>query len=90
MLFDQIGSGCVARFKLSSAVCPDIGDIRRKINGSLDVVGTVVLLSDAGSKKDHFAVIQVSGIMTPLIVPVDKIETFSVASQDDVAELARD
>ncbi len=46
------------------------GQIANQLGPDLAVNGEVVLLSDSGSQKMKFAVIDVQGICTPLIVPV--------------------
>jgi hypothetical protein len=90
MFFPEIASGSLVSFKLTNVVCPDLKSIVEKITTGLELTGRVVFLSDAGEKRDHFAIIEVEGIMSPLIVPADEIRTFSLASKNAAAEVTRD
>jgi len=73
MLNADVVSGSLVSFDLRSVVCPDSEDILCKASGNLELSGTVVLFSDDGSNKDYYAVVEVDGIATPLIVPVNNI-----------------
>jgi len=80
MWFKEIGAGTLVRFNLSSVVCPERENIIEKITSRLGLTGKVVMLSDAGEKRNHYAIVRVSGIMSPVVVPVDSLEfcdTFS-------------
>jgi hypothetical protein len=76
MLLPEIQSGSVVRFSLSNVVCPDTEELFEKISGSLEVDGRVIFLSDSGESKDNYAVVEVGGIYSPLIIPIDKIRSF--------------
>jgi hypothetical protein len=73
MYYKELESGVPVRFQLSKAVCPEFCQLLENITDRLDVTGRVVYLSDAGEKKDFYAVVEVCGIETPLIVPVDQL-----------------
>jgi hypothetical protein len=90
MFFPELESGALVRFKLASVVCPDQKEIVEKVTEQVEFTGRVVLLSDGGEKRGHFAVVEVTGIATPLIVPVDQVATYSLPSEDGVTELARE
>ncbi len=81
MYFKDLESGSPVRFQLSKAACPAFSQILENVTDRLDVTGRVVYLSDAGEKKDFYAVIEVSGIETPLIVPVDQLLRSAVGSE---------
>jgi hypothetical protein len=66
----ELISGRSVAFKLRDAACPDFAEAVRAIGPDLQVIGHVVFLSDGCDRKDHFAVVEVEGIHTPLIVPV--------------------
>ncbi len=66
----ELISGRSVAFRLRDAACPDFAEAVRAIGPDLQVIGQVVFLSDGGDRKDHFAVVEVEGIHTPLIVPV--------------------
>lgn len=74
MFFETPISGSQVRFRLSNAACPDTDAIIEKITDRLDVTGKVLYLSDSGTKKSHFAIVDVPGIMSPVVVPVDRME----------------
>lgn len=73
MYFKRLESGAPVRFQLSKAVCPAFYQILENMAECLEVTGRVVYLSDAGEKKDFYAVVEVCGVETPLIVPVDQL-----------------
>jgi hypothetical protein len=88
MFLPEVGSGSLVWFRLASVVCPDRQEILEKVTGQLQITGRVILLSDAGEQRGYFAIVEVPGIATPLVVPAASIETFSSA-EDDVTEVAR-
>jgi len=90
MFFPEFATGNVINFSLESVVCPDFKEVVEKITRCLEISGRIIFLSDAGEKRDHFAVVQVDGVMSPLIVPVDSIKSCSSVSYDDRADAARD
>jgi len=76
-LVPEVTSGSTVRFKLLSVVCPEIKRVFEKVTHSLELTGKVVSLSDGGEQKNHFAIVEVGGIMSPLIVPVDEVKLCS-------------
>lgn len=80
MYYKELESGVPVRFQLSKTVCPEFCQILENMTDRLDVTGRVVYLSDAGEKKDFYAVVEVCGIETPLIVPVDQLLRSDVGS----------
>ena len=90
MYYPEIVSGAIVRFKVANVVCPDSETILGKTTGCLEVTGRVVLLSDAGKEKNFYAVVEVNGIATPLIVPVNQVELTRDGSPDRIAEYLGD
>ena len=88
MFIPEVTAGSIVRFKLDSVVCPEKERIIANINDRLKVTGRVVFLSDAGERKSHFAVLEVKGIMSPLIVPVDRIEMIGLGAYEKAPEIA--
>ena len=86
----EIASGAQVRFKLANVVCPDTEIIWEKTTGCLEVTGRVVLLSDAGKEKNYYAVVEVNGIATPLVVPVNQVEITRGEYTDKIAEYLGD
>ena len=68
-----IRTGTVASFTIGDVVCPDAAQVLRQTGPELTVSGKVVYLSDSGARKNHFAIVDVSGIHAPLIVPVSRL-----------------
>lgn len=77
MLFADLGSGTSVRFRLADVMCPDVYDTRERITDDLEVSGRVVFLSDSGQQKEHYAVVQVEGIVAPLVVGVEQLKSFA-------------
>ena len=50
-----------------------------EIESKLDISGQVSFLSDSGKTKDRFAIVNVAGIGSPLIVAVDDLQSSSVS-----------
>ncbi len=73
MYYKALESGSPVRFQLSKAVCPGFCQIVENLTDRLEVSGRVVYLSDSGEKKDFYAVVEVCGIETPLIIPVHQL-----------------
>jgi hypothetical protein len=67
------GKSC--RFKLEDVICPERERVLLQVTPDLEVEGEILFLSDEGRKPDRFAIIEVAGILSPLIVPVDCMKT---------------
>ncbi len=80
-----IRAGSVASFQLSDVECPDASQALRQIGPELKVTGQVIYLSDSGERREHFAVVDVHGIHTPLIVRVDRLRLALAEPQQDDA-----
>ena len=77
-------SGQMVRFQLSQVVCPEHDHLIKKITEGLELSGRIVYLSDGGDQKDFYAIVEVSGIATPLIIPVSQLE---MSVDDGIARL---
>ena len=77
------GSGPITRrrcsFRLADVLCPDPSQVLDQMTPELKVDGEVVFMSDRGGQPDHFAIVSVEGILSPLIVPTE-----SLRSSDEV------
>lgn len=71
-------------FRLTDALCPELEQLLAQIGPDLTVSGEVVLLSDRGGDKAHFAIVNVVGISAALIVPIQKLHE-PAADDADVA-----
>ncbi len=70
----SIEPGGSVRFALGKVICPGIDELCRQIGSDLEIEGQIVFLSDYGKLRRHFAIVQVKGIHTPLIVPVENLQ----------------
>jgi len=70
---ERFKTGAQVAFRLADATCPEWESIVAQIGSELIVSGEIVLMSDSGRQTDHFAIVQVSGIAAPLVVPVCKL-----------------
>jgi len=80
----QKGNTC--SFRLADVICPDRDQVMRQITPDLEVTGQVTLVSDAGEVPDQFAVIEVAGIASPLIVPVARLKAAAGVESSEPAE----
>ena len=90
MYFREYATGTVINFNLRDVVCPDFEQVIDKITKCLELSGRIVFMSDSGEKRDHYAVVQVDGVMSPLIVPIDNIKSCDSLSEDSRVDAARD
>ncbi len=79
----KLKTGNQVAFQLGNAICPDFEQIAAQLGPDLAVAGEIVLLSDRGNEKDHFAVVHVDGIHAPLIVPVSMLKVANLTDQSD-------
>jgi len=80
-------NGRTVFFTLRDVICPDLIALFEHIGPELVVSGQVACLSDSGQEKDHFAIVDIEGIYTPLIVPVAQLRPWPLDSQPESAEL---
>jgi hypothetical protein len=59
------------RFRLGDVISPDREQTISQITPELEVTGRVMFLSDGGHEPERFAVLEVTGLMSPLVVPVE-------------------
>lgn len=59
------------RFRLRDVICPEPREALERITPDLEVAGQIVFLSDQGEETNRFAIMEVQGIHSPLIVPVE-------------------
>ena len=74
MLFRGLEAGSTVHFRLADAVCPRPDEVIECVSANLEVAGNVLYLSDAGERKDYYAIVEVRGIMSPIIVPIDQLK----------------
>jgi len=70
----KLQSGQKIRFKLDDVHMPQVAEVVARITGDLELHGEITLLSDSGQQKAAFAVVQVPGVLIPLIVPTSRLQ----------------
>jgi hypothetical protein len=61
------------RFKICDVYHPDPTQILLDLYGNDLLIGKVVDVSDSGSQKEAFVIVQVEGIEVPIVVPVEHL-----------------
>lgn len=74
-------NGAAVAFQLGDVHCPEPTEITARMAEDLQLQGTIVFLSDNGEKKEHYAIVDVRGLATPIIVPVDKLNRLELDEQ---------
>ena len=74
--------GQKVRFKLKNIHLPSIQDILNRMTPDTELRGCITLLSDRGTSKSAYAVVEAAGILMPIIIPAASI---NAASQDGIA-----
>lgn len=82
-------AGTYASFNVADVICPDLGQITHQIGPELEVSGEIDYLSDSGEPDRKFAVINVSGIHAPLIVPVERLRMRAAGDGEFLAKFSR-
>lgn len=77
--------GMRVAFRLCEAICPTTAEVAEQITPDLEIRGQVVFLSDSGDSKDHYAIVEVVGLATPVIVPVSRIRHAAREAESAVA-----
>lgn len=75
----MMGSGQTTRrrcsFRLADVLCPDPNQVLSQMTPELKVDGEVVFMSDRGKEPEGFAIVNVEGILSPLIVPAENLRS---------------
>ena len=85
----DVTSGAHVRFRLKNVVCPNSDQVADNLTNDLELRGTIVFLSDAGEKRDHYAIVEVKGIVSPLIVPIERVEFCPTDSVTTMAQVVK-
>jgi hypothetical protein len=82
----RLHCGQSLRFRLADVYAPGLSDLFNQITPELELQGRISFLSDGGDEQNSYAVVEVPGILMPLIVPASAIET--VPETESAAVLA--
>jgi len=74
--------GQKVKFKLKDVHLPSIQDVLNRMTPDTELKGCITLLSDRGTSKSAYAVVEVRGILMPIIIPAASIMP---AAQDGIA-----
>ena len=69
---NELQPGQKVRFKLRDVHLPTIEDVLNRMTSETELQGSITLLSKNGPKKDSYAVVEVKGVLTPVIVPTTR------------------
>ena len=69
----RLQPGQSVKFRLGDIHLPDAAEVLSRMNDDVELQGAVTLLSDHGEHRSAFAVVEVKGILMPLIVPASCI-----------------
>jgi hypothetical protein len=64
-------------FKLEDVLYPDQDVVMAHLSSGVEVVGKVSFFSDSGTEKEGFAIVEVPGMMVPLVVPRERLRSLS-------------
>ncbi|GMU20292.1 MAG: hypothetical protein AMXMBFR13_03890 [Phycisphaerae bacterium] len=76
-----IERGRTYRFRLGDVICPDQDQALAQVTPDLEITGNVVFLSDLGEQARRFAVLEVKGLFSPLVVPIERLRP--LAEEDE-------
>ena len=67
-------SGQSIRFRMADIYAPSLPDLFKQITPNMNLEGRIILLSDSGESQDAYALVEVQGVLLPLIVPASALE----------------
>lgn len=65
----RLHPGQIVKFRLGDIHLPEVAEVLARATEEVELEGSITLLSDHGEQRSAFAVIEVKGILMPLIVP---------------------
>lgn len=77
----SVRTGAKVTFRLNEVICPEVADVLRQVTPDLQVSGEISYFSDCGEREKHFAIVDVTGVASPLIVPVSRLEAVEEAQE---------
>ena len=78
--------GQKVRFKLRDIHLPPIQNVLDRMTPDTELQGCITLLSDEGLNKAAYAVVEVKGILMPIIVPANRIKAAVIEDELMVAK----
>ena len=74
--------GTQVRFRLKDVYCPEIDKVLQDMTERLEMTGKVLYLSDSGKLLNHYAVVEVRGLTTPVVVPSASVNIHKVLTEE--------
>jgi len=71
---DEPRSGQWIRFRIGDIYVPNLTDLYQQMTPELELEGYITLLSDGNGTQAAYALVEVPGILLPLIVPTACLE----------------
>lgn len=87
MLAPDIFPGSPVRFRLDGVVCPQRDLLYERTTGQLELAGRVIFLSDEGESPNRFAIVEVRGIASPVVVMIEEIQKYREDSREQASEI---
>ncbi len=80
--------GQKVQFRLGDIHLPELTEVLNRMTEDTELQGHITLLSDAGDKQAAFAVVEVKGVLLPIIVPASAVILIKEATKES-PELAK-
>ena len=74
MSYTSLQPGQKVKFKLRDVHLPAIQEVLDRMTPETELKGCITLLSDQGQNKSAYAVVEVRGILMPVIVPTSSVK----------------
>jgi hypothetical protein len=71
---EPLQPGQLVQFKLADVHLPSLEEVLNRMTEDTELRGVVTLLSDPANRESAYAVIEVQGILTPIIVPLGRLQ----------------
>ena len=85
MVRELLSTGTRVSFKLEDVLSPGLDRIIDEVTPELSVAGEIMFLSDIGEEERGFAIVNVGGTMSPVVVPTDCIRVLSSSGKSGEA-----
>jgi hypothetical protein len=72
---DSLQPGQQVQFKLADIHLPAIEEVLNRMTEDMELQGAITLVSEQGDQKAAYVVIEVKGILMPIIVPASCVKS---------------
>ena len=74
----ELERGALVRFRIRDVFYPDVVETLRQVTAEAQVCGRLLFFSDSGPQRYRYAVVEVSGMSSPVIVAVEHLQVISL------------